>query len=238
MRRALFWMLLPFAIPQALRVRRTAPRFAAASGPSAGVVGHGDTLRLLAIGDSIVAGVGAGTTDRALAGATAGALARKFARRVVWRAQGKIGAGVDKVREQLLAAVGEHDFDVVVLSVGVNDITSLARSGRWASTLGALLDDVRARNPRAIVALAGIPPLQGFPLLPFPLKRIFGLRGRTFSDLARREIEARADMLFLPLDFDPRPDRFSADGFHPSQASYTEFGEAFAHELVSRLSRR
>ena len=65
-RRALFWLLLPLMIPQALRVRRTAPRFAGASGEDAGVcdvaMGEEDAprLRLLAIRHYIIAGVGAG----------------------------------------------------------------------------------------------------------------------------------------------------------------------------------
>lgn len=231
MRRALFWMLLPFAVPQALRVRRTAPRFAAATGPSVGTVGDGPGLRLLAIGDSIVAGVGAGTTDRALAGATASALAQRLGRRVVWRAHGKIGAGVEKVRLQL-GLLDERAADIVVISVGVNDITSLMRSQRWARALDALLDDVRRLHPRAIVALAGIPPLQGFPLLPFPLKRIFGLRGSTFNAAASRAVARRAGMVFLPLNFDPQPSRFSADGFHPSPESYGDFGDAFAERIA------
>jgi lysophospholipase L1-like esterase len=229
-RRALFWMLLPLAIPQALRVRRTAPRFAAASGPQAGTVGEGKTLRLLAIGDSIVAGVGAVTTDRALAGATAAALSRRLSRRIIWRSQGKIGAGITRVREELLPMAIDNEYDIVVISVGVNDITSLMRSGHWARSLGVLLDAIGEKYPSAIVGLAGIPPLEGFPLLPFPLRSILGLRGRTFSRLARKEADARRNVVFLPLDFDPAP-----DNFHPSQTSYAEFGEAFAAKLAPCL---
>ncbi len=179
MRRALFWMLFPLVIPQTLRVRRTAPRFAGASGANAGVCGtDAPQLRILAIGDSIVAGVGAGTMDGALAGATAAALSHRLARTVAWRANGKIGAGVDKVRLQLLPAVPVESYDAVVVSVGVNDITGLYRSGRWADALGGFLDALRQRFPQATILLAGIPPLEGFPLLPFPLRWLFGLRGK------------------------------------------------------------
>ena len=56
MRNVVFWGSLPFLAPQALYVRRTAPRFAEASGPSKGAIGAGPGKRLVAIGDSIVAG--------------------------------------------------------------------------------------------------------------------------------------------------------------------------------------
>ena len=238
MRRALFWLLLPMAIPQALRVRRTAPRFAAASGPLVGRVGEGSSLRLLAIGDSIVAGVGARITEAALAGATASALSRLLPRSVSWQAQGKIGAGIAEMREHLLPALDDTQFDVVLVSIGVNDVTGLMRSGRWARALGAFLKEVRDKYPHAVVALAGIPPLQGFPLLPFPLRWIFGLRGRTFDHLARTAVDVRAGMLFLPLEFDPTPEKFAADGFHPSQESYAVIGSAFAERLAPALASR
>jgi hypothetical protein len=49
-------LLLPFVARQGLRLRRCAPRFAAAAGTPHGRTGQGDPLRLLAIGDSIIAG--------------------------------------------------------------------------------------------------------------------------------------------------------------------------------------
>lgn len=237
MRRALFWMLLPLAIPQALRVRRTAQRFAGATGADVGVCG-GDApqMRILAIGDSIVAGVGAGTMDGALGGATAAALSRCLARTVSWRASGSIGAGVDKLRAELLPQVPDEGYDAVVVSVGVNDITGLRRSGRWAAALGGLLDALRQRFPAATILLAGMPPLEGFPLLPFPLRWLFGLRGKTFDALARREVSLRDNMLFVALDFETHPDKFAADGFHPSRASYAEFGEALSDALAPHLT--
>ena len=237
MRRALFWMLFPLVIPQALRVRRTAPRFAGASGADTGVCGvDAPQLRILAIGDSIVAGVGAGTMDGALAGAAAAALSQRLVRAVAWRAIGKIGAGVDKVRAQLLPTVPDEDYDAIIVSVGVNDITGLHRSGRWANALGRLLDALRERFPQATILLAGIPPLEGFPLLPFPLRWLFGMRGKTFDGLARREIARRNNMLFVALDFDPHPDQFSADGFHPSRASYAEFGATLSQAFTTHLT--
>lgn len=39
-------------------------------------------------------------------------------------------------------------------------------------------------NLLAIVAVAGIPPLKSFPLLPQPLRALFGPRGKTFDRAA------------------------------------------------------
>ena len=59
MRNLLFWGLFPLLIPQALWVRKTAPRTAPAAGPRSGTVGDGRPIRLVGVGDSIIAGVGA-----------------------------------------------------------------------------------------------------------------------------------------------------------------------------------
>ncbi len=99
----------------------------------------------------------------------------------------------------------------------------------------AISQALRVRFPQATILLAGIPPQGGFPLLPFPLRSLFGLRGKTFDGLARHEVAGRESMLFLPLDFDPHPDKFSADGFHPSRASYAEFGEALSDACAAQL---
>jgi lysophospholipase L1-like esterase len=236
LKRALFWLLLPVIVVQGLAVRRRARRFAAPDGPTAGLEpgsGAGPPLRLLALGDSIVAGVGAGRADNALAGSTARALAALTGRPVHWRSLGRIGAGIADLGQSLLPALGNDAFDCVVISVGVNDITRLRRSGAWARRLAKLLDRLRERDPMAVVAMAGMPPLHGFPLLPAPLRAILGMRARSFSQAARRVVDARPGMLFLPLDFEPQPGSFCEDGFHPGPEAYAALGLALAQALTS-----
>lgn len=236
MQRVLFWSLFPFTLPQAIQLRRAAPRLEPAAGPVAGAVGEGRDLRLIAIGDSIVAGVGAGRSDNAIAGATAASAAPLLGARISWQSIGKIGATTEKIRQRLVPRLPEDPADILVVSAGVNDLTSLHRTGRFAQNLGGLLDTLRLHSPRAVIAVTGIPPLHGFPALPDPLRRVFGLRGKTFDAVIRRETEHRDRVRHIPLDFEPTPDKFSADGFHPSAESYSYFGaitaEAIAEEIV------
>ena len=98
----LFWAALPFLVPQALYVRRTAPRFAPAGGPTTGSTGDGDDARLLAIGDSIIAGVGASELPKALVGQTARSLATTKGCRVSWQALGVSGYDSAKTLEHLI----------------------------------------------------------------------------------------------------------------------------------------
>jgi len=230
-----FWVSFPFVLFQALRVRRSAPRFKAPAGPHYGsIVGHG-RVRLLAVGDSIIAGVGAATLDRALVGQTAEAVARALGVGVDWKCVGSIGATTDKISHQLVPRLPVEAADFTVLSTGVNDITSLVTLARWRNSLDALLTSLRHHSPDAIIAVAGIPPLGVFPLLPQPLRALFGIRGRSFDRVARSVVAGHGRVVYVSLDFTPGSHSFSSDGFHPSEESYIYFGGAIASALLQEL---
>jgi lysophospholipase L1-like esterase len=238
MRSVLFWGLFPFLLPQAFRVRKTAPRFAAATGPNQGTAGetyHSERRTLIAIGDSIIAGVGAGSQQQGLASRAAALLAQSLLCPVEWKSVGKIGVTSQDVLNQLVLKLPPLPADFIAVSVGVNDLTSLSTTGTFKKRLNQLLLALRAHSPQAIVAIAGIPPLRGFPLLPQPLRALFGMRGDSFDQAIRAVVAQHPNMIHVPLDFDPTPDKFSADGFHPSEQSYKEFGEGMAQHMLQLI---
>lgn len=232
MKNLLFWIVFPFLVPQALYVRRTALRFAAAGGPAKGSVGDGEEIRLLAIGDSIIAGVGATTLWRALVGQTASALASSRNCCVAWQALGVSGYNSTKVLQRLVPALPGVAFKYIIVSVGVNDITGLTTLREWRHNLSLLLEKLHAHSPDAVIAVAGIPPLHLFPLLPQPLRAAFAMRGRSFDDVARKVVERDKNSLYVPLNFEPDASQFAADGYHPSEDSYAEFGRHMADKLL------
>ncbi len=232
----LFWVVFPFLVPQALYVRRTAPRFAPAGGPAQGSVGEGGRVRLLAVGDSIIAGVGASELPKALVGQTAAALAASRGCCVAWRALGVSGYDSARVLEQLVPDLSGDAFDYIIVSVGVNDITGLTSMRSWRRNLALLLRKLRAHSPGAVIAVAGMPPLHGFPLLPQPLRAAFGMRGKVFDNIAKKVIEEHPATVHVPVEFEADQARFAADGYHPSEQSYTEFGRHMAEGLLAAPS--
>ena len=230
-----FWGLFPFALPQAIWVRRTALRFAPAAGPAGGMLGNGPSLRLLAAGDSIIAGVGAARVERALVWQTGAALARRLGRGIQWNANGLIGARSDSLLERYRAVAGAEPADVVLLSSGVNDITSLTSQADWRSNLRSVFSGVIAHSPHAVIAVAGIPPLGAFPLLPQPLKAAAGQRGMAFDRVLRDVASEFPQVLHVPVAFSADPKRFSPDGFHPSEDSYAGFAAVFAERIAAEL---
>ena len=215
MKGLLFWGLLPLLLPQALYVRHTAPRFAAAAGPDHGSIGEGDAVSLLAVGDSIVAGVGADSLASALVGQTAASLSSALERRVDWHAIGRVGLGSAKIIEQLLPELPARQADFIIVSAGVNDITGLTTIAAWRRNLGCLLECLSTHSPMAVIGVAGIPPMKDFPLLPQPLRAMIGLRASAFDEAARKKTGEHERAVYVPVEFEPDPARFAGDGYQP-----------------------
>ncbi len=230
-----FWSLFALALPAAVRVRRTAVHSEGAAGPDHGSVGEGEPFRLVGLGDSIIAGVGASTHAVGLVGRAAEALAESHAVRVDWTVRGRSGATTTSIRTGLLPGTPVHGANAVIVSAGVNDLTRLRSPRRFAVELGRLLDAIAERAPSATIAVAGMPPLEHFPALPPSLQRAFGLRGRQFDEVIRNAAAARSQAVHVPIVIEEetaaRRDAFSADGFHPSESSYVPFGRAAADAL-------
>jgi len=231
-----FWSLFALALPAAIRVRRTALRAEGAAGPDHGSVGAGEPFRLVGLGDSIIAGVGASTHAVGLVGRAAETLAKSDSVRVDWSVRGRSGATTTSIRTRLLPDTPVDGADAVIVSAGVNDLTRLRSPRRFAIELGRLLDAIAVRAPHATIAVAGMPPLEHFPALPASLQRAFGLRGRQFDEVIRNAAATRSQAVHVPIvigkETAARRDAFSADGFHPSESSYVPFGRAAADALL------
>ena len=236
MRGFFFWGALPFLLPQALYVRRFAPRLPPAAGPTEGSYGRGRRLRLIGIGDSIIAGVGANRLSDALIGRTAEALATCSNRLVHWSAVGLNGANSASVLQQLLPRLPPEKADVIILSMGVNDVTALTRLAQWTRNIRELLRLLRAHSPDSLITVAGLPPLHEFPLLPQPLRAVLGVRARMLDGALHEIVATTANSVYVPLDFDPAPEKFASDGYHPSAEGYREYGDSMARRIAAAIA--
>ena len=228
LKRPLFWLSLPLLLPQGLWLKRTARRLPPAAGPTAGEVGEGRSLRLLLVGDSIIAGVGVAQLADAMPGQLACALAARGSR-VAWQALGDNGASSRDLLRQL-KALPAQPADVVFVSVGVNDVTRLTTARAWRAQLGALLAGLRAHSPQATLVLAGVPPIDRFPALPVPLRQAFGWRAARL-DAVGREVAVAHAAVHVPTPVPDDPSAFAEDGYHPNAAACA----VWAREVVATL---
>ena len=221
----------PLLLLQGLHVRRVTPRLPEPSGPRSGRTGEGAVLRLLVAGDSAAAGVGVASQDDALAGRLVAELSVR--RTLEWRLEAQTGYTTTQAHAHLEALPPDH-FDVVVLSLGVNDVTRGIGRNRWLARQDALADVLQARfAPRALLFTA-LPPMHLFPALPQPLRWYLGARARDFNSALAAWLPGRPGCHLVAPDFQPDAEHIASDGFHPGPAAYRAWALQVARD-VDRL---
>ena len=233
--------LAPLLLWQGRQVRRQALRLPEAAGARAGRAGEGEVkLRLLIIGDSSAAGVGAPTQELALAGCLSRALARRLGGVVQWQLLAATGhTSADALAHAQASSL--QAADVLVTALGVNDAVGQIKPGAWLRTLRALDALARERAGVRHTLHSALPPMHVFPLLPQPLRWLMGAHARRMNQALARDLLDQPDRCMLPLpEFLHGGDArqwMAPDGFHPGPAGYSVWAEALA-ERIEQVERR
>ncbi|WP_374256359.1 SGNH/GDSL hydrolase family protein [Aquabacterium sp.] len=224
-------VLAPCLWAQGRWVRRTTPVLPEPDGPREGVIGQGPVLRVLILGDSSAAGVGAAHQDEALSGQLSCALAPHFA--VQWSLQACTGHRIQDV----MAAVRQlppEPWDVVVVAVGVNDATGMTRLSAWLDGLTTVRAQLRQQHGAPWLVWSALPPVHHFPALPQPLRWYLGRCARRLERALRTWAAQHDDCVVADVIF-PMDQRFMAtDGFHPGPLAYAAWGQALARLIAQR----
>lgn len=226
--------LAPVLLAQSRKLRRDTPRLPDAALPWHGTVaGTAPPLRLLVLGDSTAAGVGADTQDQALPGHLARELAARTGRGVQWLAVGENGATSRDVIERYLDDATTDPYDVVFVSVGANDALGIRSRGAFARDIRSLLTRLRAASPGAVILVSSLPAFFRFELLPQPLKWNLYLHSTSLEAAARRVV---AEMPGVHMSPPPPPYTegfFATDLFHPSEQGYREWAQFAIDDAVT-----
>lgn len=236
-------VLAPVLLWQGRQVRRNALRLPEAEGPREGVAGTGTViLRVLIVGDSSAAGVGAKNQTQALAGRLSEALSQRLGGSVVWQLIARTG---DTTRVSLTAVrkLQLHPADVMVTALGLNDVVAQVSPKTWLNRLDKL-DRVAARRAGVKhIVHSGIPPIHSFPLLPNPLRWILGAEARAYNKALSVWVKRWPERWWLPLPFENDQPADSSvlmaeDGFHPGPAVYALWAEQLAGMIVNDIVPR
>jgi lysophospholipase L1-like esterase len=247
--RTLALPLAPVLLWQGRRVRRDTPVLPEAVGERDGVAGAGRAgrpLRLLIVGDSSAAGVGASAQQEALAGQLVARLEAAHPRPVRWMLVARSGVTTAEAIA-LLDEAPAAPFDVAVVALGVNDVTALRPASRWLRDVGRLVERLRERHRVRRVLWSGLPPMHRFPALPQPLRGVIGLHARGLDAALARWCAARAAGAAPACEHVPMPALVgppseaarlvASDGFHPGPGAYAVWAEALAPRVIGGRRR-
>lgn len=222
--------LAPLLLAQGLYARRRTPRLPEPPGDREGTTGSGSPLRLLIAGDSAAAGVGAGSQAEALTGRLVDRLRDGF--RVTWRLEARTGATTRDLIARLRDVPGP--FDVLVTSLGVNDVTGGRTVRGWLRDQRALRSLARTRLGVSLAVVTGLPPVDRFPALPQPLRWVLGTRAKRFTRRLEADLEGDPSACFLDLRLPLGPEAMATDGFHPGPPVYQAWAEQAAAIIRER----
>lgn len=184
----------------------------------------GRVERVVWLGDSTAAGVGASAPDEALPRQVAGLADHPVDLTVL----AVSGARVDDVLADQVEGV-PADVETVYVSVGANDTVHLTRAGdfrdRYEQVLAALPDGVH-------VVLLGVPDMGSTPRFAQPLRFVAGVRGGTI-DAVIADLAAAPGRTYVDIAGETGPafrrdpgELFAADDYHPSDAGYARWAAA------------
>ena len=175
-------------------------------------------LRLLGLGDSVIAGVGLASTESTVTARLADRLNQHLGRAIDWRILGEDGAKISDT-QRMLGASEFESFDWIVVSVGVNDVTGLTSLVRWQQGLLGLISDIKARSSHATVVFLQLPPMGRFEMIPQPLRAVLGIRAAMLRHVLTWIVEAHRGVWMIDPSrlFDPA--YMAEDGYHPNETA-------------------
>lgn len=218
----------PLLLLQGRHVRRVTPVLPEPPGPRAGRCGKGLALRLLILGDSAAAGVGAATQGEALSGQLVRALSPRFDLR--WKLIARTGATTLETLETL-AGIEREPFDVVVTSLGVNDVTGGRSPRRWMIDQARLVALLREEFGASRILLSALPPMHLFPALPQPLRAYLGAQALRYNAALRAFAQTAPACTWVPLEVTQDRDHMAHDGFHPGPQIYAAWAGCLARQI-------
>lgn len=214
----------PFLFLQGQYVRRKIGLLPDAQGEKRGTSGSGNEIaKMLVIGESTVAGLGARTHETALAGQFARFLSEKIGKKIEWHVIGKNGVTAQKTIELLVPQIPANEkFDFIMLGVGGNDVLKLSSPRKWRRDAIKLLGIMREKYPEAVIFMTNAPAVHLSPVLPQPIKFILGNLSR-LHDKNSQEFLPKMKKVYYFHRPDEITDGFFADGIHPSEKGYTDW---------------
>ena len=223
--------LIPALIIQGYQVKKNTPRLPEAEGNRKGNIGQGKALSILILGDSAAAGVGVEHQQDALLGSLIHELKQNFS--IYYQLEAKTGDTTLQILERT-KLLEDKQFDDVMTSAGVNDVTKLISPKSWIKQQKRFYAEIETRFSPLMILATGVPTMNLFPALPNPLGWLFGQYSSEMNNQLARFVDSKPNYQFIQFDlahFKVLNLEMAKDGFHPSKEIY----QLWAGEIAKKI---
>ncbi|MBV1878952.1 MAG: hypothetical protein KUG79_15035 [Pseudomonadales bacterium] len=160
----------------------------------------------------------------------------KALKRIVnWSTEADPVAGIADLIKRL-PQMDHENVDLVVVSIGLQDVIDLTSVTRWHFDVVTLVGDLKDQF-RAPVVLLGLSDMAQFPGLPQPLRFALGIRAAMLDRALKQAGELAEQVLWVAPPVVMKgvirgdADVFAADGFHPGIATIDQWVVNIAKQL-------
>jgi len=224
--------LLPIMYWQGKRIRASVPKLPEAKEPEGKIENnHQTNLKVITIGESTIAGVGAPTHEEGFSGTLAKALSEQLKVNVNWQVFAKSGYTADHVTKNILPKLDGFKADLIVIGLGGNDAFCLNSPNKWHRSIVKLITSIRSHYPTVPLVFSNMPPIKLFPAFTPLIKLTVGNLVEVLGDVLSKSVRAFPNVYYYDKiisfeDWNDRfgiayePEKYFSDGVHPSLITY------------------
>ena len=237
--------LLPILYFQGKRIIRETPKLPEAIGPEGYLKKESEkTLKIIALGESTIAGVGVDFHRNGFIGSLAQEISKSKNISVLWKVYAKSGYTAKFVRLRLVPKIQETNADAIVIGLGGNDAFKLNSPGLWMLQINLLIKNLKRKFPKTPIYFTNMPPIKEFPAFTKTIKFVIGnlveILGKRLNRRVRKKSNVYYNEEIITLKtwkekhhIDGDVSTFFSDGVHPSKLSYQIWGKDMANFIMN-----
>ena len=241
--------LLPILYFQGIKIKKEIPKLPEAKNPTGFVNGNfKDTLHLISIGESTIAGVGVEFHENGFTGALANSLSTELKSNINWRVYARSGYTVQQVCKKIIPKIEEKTTDLIVIGMGGNDAFTLNSPKKWTKAIENLVSLLHVKFPETPIFFTNMPPIKEFPAFTKPIKFVIGNLVEVLGAHLHLLINNKSNVYYsnevitlkewsqrnaLPIN-DAKI--YFSDGVHPSELTYNVWGKEMGLFIKSKLN--
>ena len=223
----------PFLMLHGLYILRHMPDLQPPNDHRGQIGDGGNPLRVLALGESSVAGIGVETHKDGVIHTITQILSKKLQQSFIYEIVAQSGYTAQQTIDLLLDKINMQNPDLIIIGLGGNDTFRANFPWTWRKTIENLIHQLHNHGLKAPILFLNLPPVRDFPAF-HPIARFFA---GEIADALGKELEAlsnNTNTIYFPKekvrvkDWVKRhyeytklevPDLFS-DGIHPTLLTY------------------
>jgi lysophospholipase L1-like esterase len=237
--------LLPIMFFQGKKIRENVPKLPEARNPKGYIKTDSEkTLKILAIGESTIAGIGVDFHENGFIGSLAKEISAKTNHSILWKVYAKSGYTAKKVRKRLVPKIVDSTADIIVIGLGGNDAFKLNSPDVWIFQINLLIKDLKRKFPKTPIYFTNMPPIKEFPAFTSTIKFVIGnlveILGKRLYRKTRNMENVHYNKEVVDLEtwrkrynLEGDISAFFSDGVHPSKLTYQVWGKDMATFIMN-----